>query len=58
MALKTKRPDYSSEDTKVKLDNLIGYIDSVCEEIEFRLESIQKMILKIRRVNSGNDEGE
>lgn len=58
MAFKTRRPDYSSPDTNVRLGSLINYVEALSEEIEFKLEVLSKSIEQIRRVNSSVDKGE
>lgn len=56
MALKTKKPGFSSLDATEQLSSLIGYIEELSDEIEFRFEVLTSSVEKLRRL-VGNTEG-
>ena len=56
MALKTKKPGFSSLDATEQLSSLIDYIEELSDEIEFRFEVLTSSVEKLRRL-VGNTEG-
>lgn len=54
MALKTKKPGFSSANETERLSMLIAYIDELTDEIEFRFEAIATALEKLRAAASGN----
>ena len=57
MALKTKKPDFSSIEPEERLSALNNYIDELTDEVEFRFDVLTEAVERLRRMNGAVSEG-
>ncbi len=55
MALKTKKPNFTSANASEQLALIISYIDELTSEIEFKFDTLSSAVERLRQMNANSE---